>query len=274
MAEVGQRQYGAASISPGAKTPDSTRRIVRLVLTTALIAYSFFGCTSFGHATDRDPLFEKHESVEEMVNGHASDDELFREYPSLESTPIPIAFGSKIYKIPRNYLVDLSRPDVEPTKNTIFEIRVLLPGLVPRTADNANKFLKPPYYGGLGDQLNATIHGWQKELDLSARQLEWNRWCADKGPGVFRAVESGYRLCEAADQELYFKDTTEGPLIFACDKLTNKNPGCTIADATGAQWGVLSLEFSRKYLYQADEIRKRFRSLLESFAEDQALLRP
>lgn len=115
--------------------------------------------------------------------------------------------------------------------------------------------------------MDATIRGWQKELDLSARQLEWNRWCADKGPGVFRLADSSYRLCEATNHELYLKDTTEGPLIFACDKITDKNPGCTIAEPTGAQWGVLTLEFSRKYLCQADEIRKRFRSLLDSFAE-------
>jgi hypothetical protein len=267
MAEFGRRQYYTASISSGAETPDWTKWLVRLVVAIALIAGCFFGYRSFCHPANRDPLLEKHESFEGMVNRHASDEELFREYPSLDTSPIPIAFGNKIYKIPRNYLVDLIRPDVDPTKNTMFEIHVLLPDLAARTANNADKFLKPPYYGGQGDQLEATIRGWQKELDLSARQLEWNRWCADKGPGVFHLVESGYRLCEAANHELYLKDTTEGPLIFACDKITDKTPGCTIAEPTGAQWGVLNLEFSRKYLYQADEIRKRFRSLLDSFAE-------
>lgn len=64
-----------------------------------------------------------------------------------------------------------------------------------------------------------------------------------------------------------WKDTTEGPLIFACDNFTDKDPGCMIAEPTGAQCGVLTLEFGRKYLYQADDIRKRSRSLLDSFAE-------
>jgi hypothetical protein len=135
-------------------------------------------------------------------------------------------------------------------------------------ANNNHEFLNRPYYNGLGDQLDATIRGSQEESDLSARQLEWNRWCVDKGQGVFRMVDAGYRLCEAANHELYLKDTTEGPLIFACDKITDKNPGCTIAEPAGAQWGVLTLKVGRKYLYQADEIRKRFRSLLDSFAEN------
>lgn len=266
MAEFGQRKYSTASISSGAETLDWTKWLVCLVVALALIAGSFFGYGSFYHPANRDPLLEKHESFEEMVNRHASDEELFREYPSLDTRPIPIAFGNNIYKIPRNYLVDLDRPDVDPTKNTKFEIHVLLPEMAPRTANNADKFLKRPYYGGHGDQLDAMIRGWQKELDLSARLLEWNQRCADKGPGVFRMVESGYRLCEVANDELYLKDTTEGPLIFACDKIADKNPGCTIAEPTRAEWGVLTLEFSRKYLYQADEIRKRFRSLLDSFA--------
>ncbi|MGY3451097.1 hypothetical protein [Bradyrhizobium sp. USDA 4353] len=267
MAEFGRRQYGTASISPGAKTPDLTKWVVRSAFVIVLIAGSFLGYRSFYQPANRDPLLQKHESLEEMVNRHASDDELFREYPSLDTRPIPIAFGNKVYKIPRNYLVDLNRSDVDPTKNTTFEIHVLLPELVPRTANNVDKFLKRPYYGGHGDQLSVEVRGWQKELDLSARQLEWNRWCADKGPGVFHTVESGYRLCEAADHELYLKDTTEGPLVFACDKITNRTPDCIIAEPTGVQWGVLTLEFSRKYLYQADEIRRRFRSLLDSFAE-------
>jgi hypothetical protein len=232
-----------------------------------LIAACFFAYRSFYDSPNRDPLFEKHESLEEMVNRHASLEGLLRDYPSIDTSPIPIAFGNKIYKVPRNYLVDLIRPDIDPTNNTTFKIRILLPDLAARTANNANKFLTLPYKGGPGDQLDATIRGWQKELDLSARRLEWNRRCADKGPGVFHAVESGYKLCKIANHELYLKDTADGPLIFACDEITDKAPGCTIAEPTGAQWGVLTLEFDRKYLYQADEIRNRFRSLLDSFAE-------
>ncbi|UFZ04377.1 hypothetical protein LQG66_35215 [Bradyrhizobium ontarionense] len=267
MAEFGQRQYGTARITPGTQTPGLTKCVVGLAIVIAVIAGLFLGHRSFYHSAKRDPLLEKHESVLEMVNRHASDEELFREYPSLDTRPIPIAFGNKTYKIPRNYLVDLDRPDVDPTKNTTFEIHVLLPDLVPRSANNADKFLKPPHFGGHGDQMNATIRGWQKELDLSARQVEWTRWCADNGAGVFSPVESGYRLCETATHELYLKDTTEGPLLFACDKIASKTLGCTIAEPTGAQWGVLTLDFSRKYLYQADEIRRRFRSLLDSFAD-------
>jgi hypothetical protein len=64
------------------------------------------------------------------------------------------------------------------------------------------------------------------------------------------------------------RGTTEGPLIFACNKISDKNPYCTLAEHTGAEYGVLNLEFSREYVYQADEIRKRFRALLDPFAEN------
>lgn len=117
MAEFGQRRYYTASISSGAETPNWTKRLVHLVVAIALIAGSFFG-RFFYHPANRDPLLEKHESFEQMVNRHASDEELFREYPSLDTRPIPIAFGNNVYKMPRNYLVDLNRPEVDPTKNT------------------------------------------------------------------------------------------------------------------------------------------------------------
>lgn len=262
MPKFGRRQYYPAGNPTRAEAPGMMKWLLASVVAIALIAGSFLSYRFLDHRTQRDPLLEKRDSFSEMVERHASVEELLRDFPSLDTTIIPIAFGGKAYKIPRNYLVDLDRRSADP-KDLSFDIRVLLPDMVPRTAGTAEKFSKDQH----GDQLNATIRGWQKELDLSARKLEWDRWCADKGRGAFRIIESGYRLCEAGNHELYLKDTTEGPLIFACDKITDKDPGCTIAEPTGAQWGVLSLEFSRTYIYQADDIRKRFRSLLDSFAE-------
>lgn len=266
MTEFGRRQYYLASDRTRAETPVTRRWLAGTVLAITLIAGSFLGYRVLYLHADRDPLLQTHESFEAMVDRHASEEELFQEYPSLETRAIPIAFDKKIYQIPRNYLVDLSRPGADP-KETTFEIHVLLPDLVPRTANTADKFLKAPHYGGLRDQMNATIRGGQEELDWSKRRLEWDLWCAEKGQGAFRLVDSGYRLCEASNRDLFLKDTPEGPLIFSCEKITNKNPGCTVAGPTGAQYGVLVLEFGRKYVYQVDEIRKRFLLLLDSFAE-------
>lgn len=266
MTEFGRRQYYSASDRNRVETQGTMRWLAGTVAAIALIAGSFLGYRVFYLPADQDPLLKSHESFEAMVDRHASEEELFQEYASLDTRSIPIAFDKKVYKIPRNYLVDLNRPGADP-KETTFEIHVLLPDLVPRTANTADKFLKPPHYGGLRDQMNATIRGGQEELDWSKRRLEWDRWCAEKGQGAFRQVDSGYRLCEASNSDLFLKDTTEGPLIFSCNKITDKNPGCTVAGPTGAQYGVLVLEFSRKYVYQADEIRKRFLLLLDSFVE-------
>ncbi|VIO68341.1 hypothetical protein CI1B_67250 [Bradyrhizobium ivorense] len=264
MAEFGRRQDYTTSISSGAETSDWTKWVVRLVVAIALIAGSFLSYKMLYQPVD--PLL-KHEPFEEKLQRRASVEELRQNYPSLDTTTIPIAFGDKIYKIPRNYLVDLNRSSGDP-KETRFEIYVLLPNLEPRTANNADRFVKSPFDGGYGDQVVATIRGGQEELNWSERRLLWNRWCEEKGSGAFRTVESGYQLCEAANSDLYLKDTPEGPLIFVCRKVTDKRSDCTIADRTGAQWGVLTLDFNRKYVYQADEIRKRFRSLLDSFAEE------
>lgn len=262
MAEFGRRQYDTTSIPFGAGTPDRTKWLVRSVVAIVLIAGSFLSYKMFDQPAD--PLL-KHESFAEKLQRHASREERWQDYPSLDRRTIPVAFGDKTYKIPRNYLVDLDRSSADP-KETTFEIYVLLPNLEPRTADNAGRFAKSPFYGGYGDQVNARIRGGQEELNWSERRLLWNRRCEEKGPGAFRMVEFGYQLCEA-DSDLFLKDTPEGPLIFACEKVTVNKPDCTIADPTGAGWGVLTLHFSRKYVYQADEIRKRFRSLLDSFAE-------
>ncbi|MGY4424825.1 hypothetical protein ACVWY2_007274 [Bradyrhizobium sp. JR6.1] len=263
MAEFGRRQYYTTSISSGAKTSDRRKWLVCGAVAIALIAGSFLSYKVFYQPAD--PLL-KHESFAEKLQRHASREELWQNYPSLDRRTIPIAFAGKTYKIPRNYLVDLDQSSADP-KETTFEIYVLLPNLEPRTANNAGRFAKSPFYGGYGDQVNARIRGGQEELNWSERRLLWNRRCEEKGSGAFRMVESGYQLCEA-DSDLFLKDTPEGPLIFACEKVTVKRPDCTIADQTGAGWGVLTLDFSRKYVYQADEIRKRFRSLLDSFAED------
>ncbi|WP_245450518.1 hypothetical protein [Bradyrhizobium diazoefficiens] len=158
----------------------------------------------------------------------------------------------------------LSPPILERRSN---EIHVLLPGLTPRNANNADRFIEHPYRDGFHDQVSATIRGGQEELDFSERKGQWERRCEQKGQGEFREVESGYKLCQA-DSDLFMRGTTEGPLIFACNKISDKNPYCTLAEHTGAEYGVLNLEFSRKYVYQADEIRKRFRALLDSFAEN------
>ncbi|WP_420965003.1 hypothetical protein [Bradyrhizobium sp. B120] len=263
MAEFGRRQYDTTSIPSGAETPDRTKWLVWGAVAIALIAGSFLSYKAFYQSAD--PLL-KHESFAEKLQRHASLQELRENYPSLDKRTIPIAFADRIYKIPRNYLVDLDRSSADP-KETAFEIYVLLPNLEPRTANNAGRFAKSPFYDGYGDQVNARMRGGQEELDWSERRLLWNRRCEEKGSGAFRMVESGYQLCEAANSDLFLKDTPEGPLIFVCEKVTVKKPDCTIADRTGAGWGVLTLHFSRKYVYQADEIRKRFRSLLDSFAE-------
>ncbi|MHC6152632.1 hypothetical protein ACVSQB_12600 [Bradyrhizobium elkanii] len=263
MAEFGRRQYYATSIPSGAETPDRTKWLVRSVVAIALIAGSFLSYKMFYPPVD--PLL-KHESFAEKLERHASLEELRQNYPSLDRRTIPIAFGDKIYKIPRNYLVNLNRSSADP-KETTFDIYVLLPNLEPRTANNADRFVKSPFDDGYGDQIIATIRGGQEELNWSERRLLWNRWCEEKGSGVFLMVESGYQSCEAANSDLFLKDTPEGPLIFVCRKVTDKRSDCTIADRTGAGWGVLTLDFNRKYVYQADEIRKRFRSLLDSFAE-------
>jgi hypothetical protein len=266
MPEFGRRQQHPASNRARGETPDTISWLVCTAVAIVLIASSFLGYRFLNHPANGDPLLEEHESLEEMVQRHASDEELLRQYPSLDTRTIPIAYGNKIYKIPHNYLVELNRPNGDPN-DTSFEIHVLLPDLVPRTAVNADRFVSRPYYHGYEDQVNATIRVGQKELDWSERRLLWERWCADKGPGVFHVVDSGYKLCEIANNDLFLKDTAEGPLIFACDKITDKGPGCTLAEPTEAQYGALNLEFSRKYVYQADEIRRRFQSLLDSFVE-------
>ncbi|UFX43408.1 hypothetical protein HAP47_0029915 [Bradyrhizobium sp. 41S5] len=264
MAEFGRRQYYTTSISSGAQTSHRMKWLVGGVVAIALIAGSFVSYKMFYQPAD---LLLKHESFAEKLQRHASVEELRQIYPSLDRRTIPIAFGDKIYNIPRNYLVDLNQSSGDP-KETTFDLYALLPNLEPRTANNADRFVKSPFDGGYGDQVVATIRGGQEELNWSERRLLWQRWCEEKGSGAFRAVESGYQLCEAANSDLFLKDTPEGPLIFVCRKATDKRSDCTIADRTGAQWGVLTLDFNRKYVYQADEIRKRFRSLLDSFAED------
>ncbi|WP_315743394.1 MULTISPECIES: hypothetical protein [unclassified Bradyrhizobium] len=264
MPEFGRRQQLAARDRDSVGAPDPTNWLVWALVAIALIGGSFLSYSFAQHLANADPLLE-HESFEKLVQRHASADEFLREYPSLDTGPIPIAFGNKVYKIPRNYLVDLTRLDADP-KRTAFEIHVLLPDLTPRTAATADKFVKRPYSGGYGDQMNAIVRGGQEELDLSERRLLWDRRCSENGGGAFRVVELGYRSCEA-DSDLFLKDTLDGPLIFSCEKISEKNPRCTLAERTGAQYGVLNLEFSRKYLYQSDEIRKRFWALLESFTE-------
>ncbi|ODM76733.1 hypothetical protein [Bradyrhizobium elkanii] len=263
MVEFGRRQYHPTSIPSGAGTPEGMKWPVWGAVAIALIAGSFLSFKMLYQPAD--PLL-KHESFAEKLERHASVEELRQKYPSLDKRTIQIAFADRIYRIPRNYLVDLDRSSGDP-KGTTFDIYALLFSLEPRTADNADRFATSPFEGGYGDQVVATIRGGQEELNWSERKLLWNRWCEEKGSGAFHMVESGYQLCEAANSDLYLKDTPEGPLIFVCRKVTDKRSDCTIADRTGAGWGVLTLDFSRKYAYQADEIRKRFRSLLDSFAE-------
>lgn len=228
----------------------------------------FFSYRMFIHPGNPDPLLDKRESFAEMVQRNAFSADQLLEHPSLSTALVSIPFGNKVYKVPRNYLVDLDRSAVAPNpRTTTFEIHVLLPDLTPRKANNADRFVEHPYRDGFVDQVIATIRGGQEELDSSERRSLWSRRCQEKGRGDFRTVDSGYKLCEA-DSDLFLKDTADGALIFACTKSPDKNPYCTLAEHTGAQYGVLNLEFSRKYVYQADEIRKRFRSLLASFAEN------
>ncbi|AUC97824.1 hypothetical protein CWS35_28950 [Bradyrhizobium sp. SK17] len=262
MSEFGRRQYDPTSIRTRSDTSNVMKWLVGGAVAVAPIAGSFLSYNMFCQPAD---LLLEHKSLADRLQRHASVEELWQNHPSLETRTIPIAFGDKIYKIPRSYLVDLNGSSADP-RETMFEIYVLLPNLEPRTANNADRFVKGPIYEGYGDQVNARIRGGQKELDWSERRLLWKLRCEEKGSGAFRSVEFGYQLCEA-DSDLFLKDTPEGPLIFACNKVADKRPDCIIVDPTGAGWGVLTLDFSRKYVYQADEIRKRLRSLLDSFAE-------
>ncbi|MCP3390077.1 hypothetical protein NLM27_14960 [Bradyrhizobium sp. CCGB12] len=267
MPEFGRRQGRETGDLTRAETSDVMKWVTSSVVVVLLIA-GFFGYRVFLYPANSDPLLEKRESFAEWVQRGAFREDPLQEHPSLNTSVVPIPFGNKVYKVPRNYLVDLDRSSVAPDpRTTTFEIRVLLPDLAPRNANNADRFVEHPYRDGFQDQVIATIRGGQEELDLSERKLLWDRRCQEKGRGTFRAVASGYKLCEA-DSDLFLKDTADGPLIFACNNISDKNPYCTLAEPTGAQYGVLNLEFSRDYVYQAGEIRKGFRSLLDSFAEN------
>lgn len=265
MPEFGQRQHRQPSDQVPGGAPGKIKKLVGGLAAIALIPGSVLAYRTFHQFANRDPLLEKRESFREIIQKNESSEDPLQEYPSLDTREISIAFGTKVYKIPRNYLVDLDRSSADP-KATAFEIRVLLPDLTPRKATNVDSFVKHPYRDGFGKQVYAIVRGGQQELDWSERKDQWARWCTEKGRGTFRPIADGYKLCEA-DSDLFLKDTPEGPLIFACRKATDKNPHCTLAEPTGAQHGVLNLEFSREYVYWADEIRRRFRSMLDSFAD-------
>ena len=263
MPEFGRRQYRETR----AETSDMMKWVISSAV-AVLIAGLFFSYRLLIHPGNPDPLLNKRGSFAEMVQRNAFSADQLLEHPSISTAVVSIRFGNKVYRVPRNCLVDLDRSAVSPNpRTTTFEIHVLLPGLTPRNANNADRFIEHPYRDGFHDQVSATIRGGQEELDFSERKGQWERRCEQKGQGEFREVESGYKLCQA-DSDLFMRGTTEGPLIFACNKISDKNPYCTLAEHTGAEYGVLNLEFSRKYVYQADEIRKRFRALLDSFAEN------
>jgi len=191
------------------------------------------------------------------------------EYPSLDTEKVRIPFGSKTYEIPRNYLINWKRPGLIDGEGGYVEIRVLLPGLLPRTAAVADKFLPPGARMGHQDELHVHLYG-SVVASGQEEQLDAILNSARKGKNDFQTIDAGYRLYDIADYDntrnLFAKDTPNGLLTFTCAKINEaKFPGCRITETTGQPYGSLVLTFDRKYLYQAAEISRNFRLLLDSF---------
>ncbi|MCW2079748.1 UNVERIFIED_ORG: hypothetical protein M2193_001923 [Bradyrhizobium japonicum] len=186
MPEFGRRQYRETR----AETSDMMKWVISSAV-AVLIAGLFFSYRLLIHPGNPDPLLNKRGSFAEMVQRNAFSADQLLQHPSISTAVVSIRFGNKVYRVPRNYLVDLDRSAVAPNpRTTTFEIHVLLPGLTPRNANNADRFIEHPYRDGFHDQVSATIRGGQEELDFSERKGQWERRCEQKGQGEFREVES------------------------------------------------------------------------------------
>lgn len=186
MPEFGRRQYRETR----AETSDKMKWVISSAV-AVLIAGLFFSYRLLIHPGNPDPLLNKRGSFAEMVQRNAFSADQLLQHPSISTAVVSIRFGNKVYRVPRNYLVDLDRSAVAPNpRTTTFEIHVLLPGLTPRNANNADRFIEHPYRDGFHDQVSATIRGGQEELDFSERKGQWERRCEQKGQGEFREVES------------------------------------------------------------------------------------
>jgi len=174
-------------------------------------------------------------------------------------------------------LIDFTQPasaeDVTSSTGdeTFFNIRVLLPDLLPRTADTAGNFKEPGFGTGYGDELDASILGYTKGPKSPEDQLDLDLKNSGKSRSDYSIIGSDYRLYDVPGlDDLFVKNTADGLVYFTCRKITvTPVPSCTVVESTGAGYGSLVLHFDRKYFNQTADINKKFRSLLESFVTNE-----
>jgi len=247
-----------------------------LVFVIMLMAIFFLNVSSFaqdhtdgeqsspGQKNLTDPRF--HETYKQL--------QAYNDRPSMDTTPIYFDMGTFKYKIPRNYIVNMSDWSMRSDSNLV-TIRVTFPGFMPSTDKTKDCLAKtPPLYTPECEpitfwiqtrRLDPTVHNLSDDDHFNNARKLFHSQIPKQGPNGFEMYETGP---DDARIETYRKKTANHTLLIDCfiDHPNGKRSGiCTNYGSLLPQGGWLDYRLYLGQIKDAEAIDNGIRKLINSF---------